>query len=89
MLTCDAGFCLEWAKLVIKAKIENSLAFISTVGGTYSYSPEETSGMVHSLRYLAQATSVGEAMGEYLVALGLVIIALQDRCYPEWIPAAS
>ena len=26
---------------------------------------------------------------EYLVALGLVIIALQDRCYPEWIPAAS
>lgn len=63
MLTCDAGFCLEWAKLVIKAKIENSLAFLSTVGGTYSYSPEETSGMVHSLRYLAQATSVGEAIG--------------------------
>ena len=27
--------------------------------------------------------------GEYLVALGLVLIALQDRCCPEWIPAAS
>ena len=27
--------------------------------------------------------------GEYLVALRLAIIALQDRCYPEWMQAAS
>ena len=27
--------------------------------------------------------------GEYLVALGLVVIALQDRGCPAWMPAAS
>lgn len=63
LLTCDEDFCLTWAKIIVGAKIKNSLAFLSSMNDVYGYSTDETSGMAHSLRCVAQASSVDEVLG--------------------------
>lgn len=63
LLTCNVDFCLTWAKLVVEAKIKNSLAFLASVSDVYAFSNVELSGMLHSLQQIVQASSVDEVMG--------------------------
>lgn len=63
LLTDDHDFCLTWAKIVIEAKIRNSLAVLRSAEDLYSFSPEELEGIDHSFRYLRKALTIDEAMG--------------------------
>ncbi len=63
LLTCNDEFCLNWTKLVIQSKINNSLELLSSVSDVYKFSEEELNGLSHSLRYVSQASTVDEALG--------------------------
>ncbi len=63
LLTCDAEFCLKWAKRIVETKIKNSLAFLESVDETYTFSSEEVKGLQHSLSHLSQASTADEVMG--------------------------
>ena len=63
LLTCDADFCLNWAKLTVEAKINNSLQFLASAGDIYVFSPAELNGLNHSLRNVRQASTVDEVLG--------------------------
>ena len=63
LLTCDADFCLNWAKTAVEAKINNSLQFLASMDDVYVFSEDELGGLHHSLRYLRQASTVDEVLG--------------------------
>ncbi len=63
LLTYDAEFCLNWAKLLIEAKINNSLHLLATANDIYTFSADELNGLHHSLRNLKQASTVDEVLG--------------------------
>ena len=62
-LTDDAGFCLGWARTIIEAKIQNSLAMLETVRGLCELTDEDTKGLRHSLDNLRYAESVDAVLG--------------------------
>lgn len=59
---CKVGIFAR-AKLIIEAKIKNSLSFLLSMGDVYAFSDEELKGMAHSLQCIDQASSVDEVMG--------------------------
>lgn len=59
---CKVGI-FAWAKLIIEAKIKNSLSLLLSMGDVYAFSDEELEGMAHSLQCIDQASSVDEVMG--------------------------
>ena len=63
LLTCSASFCLDWAKLVVQTKINNSLQLLLSANDVYSFSDIELNGLHHSLRYVKQASTVDEVLG--------------------------
>ncbi len=63
LLTGDDDFCLDWSKLVIRAKITNSLSLLSSLRDVYVFSDDELNGLRHSLRYVEQSSTVNEAIG--------------------------
>ncbi|WP_322153454.1 CRISPR-associated endonuclease Cas1 [Paratractidigestivibacter sp.] len=63
LLTCNDEFCLNWAKTVVEAKINNSLQFLASVGDLYVFSEDELGGLRHSEHYVRQASTVDEVLG--------------------------
>lgn len=59
---CKVGIFAR-AKLIIEAKIKNSLSFLLSMRDVYAFSDEELRGMAHSLQCIDQASSVDEVMG--------------------------
>lgn len=62
-LSDDPRFCLEWSKLIVKAKLWNSLSLLLSRPDVYSFDEEELRGLTHSLKYLDGADSVSQVMG--------------------------
>ncbi|MDO5334879.1 MAG: CRISPR-associated endonuclease Cas1 [Coriobacteriia bacterium] len=62
-LTENHQFCLCWSKIVVRAKILNSITLLETMKELCSFSPEELSGLFHSLEFLDDAASVDEVLG--------------------------
>jgi CRISPR-associated protein Cas1 len=63
LLTDDEGFCIDWSKRIVEAKIRNSLSFLESMRGLCELSEEDTRGMRHSLDNLHYAESVDMALG--------------------------
>ena len=63
LLTDNNDFCLMWAKLVVDAKINNSLTFLSSKKDLYEFSNEELNGMQHSLKNVKSAEDVDSVLG--------------------------
>lgn len=63
LLTDDESFCLVWSKLVVEAKLQNSLAFLLSMRDVYGFSDEELLGIRHSLKHIDAASSVEELLG--------------------------
>lgn len=59
---CKVGIFAR-AKVIIEAKIKNSLSFLLSMRDVYAFSDEELRGMAHSLQCIDQASSVDEVMG--------------------------
>ncbi|OUO91760.1 CRISPR-associated endonuclease Cas1 [Gordonibacter sp. An230] len=62
-LSDDPRFCLEWSKLIVRAKLWNSLSLLRSYPGIYSFDAEEVRGLTHSLEYLDGACDVSQVMG--------------------------
>lgn len=62
-LTDDEGFCLEWSKRIIAAKIRNSIALLTSMPEIYDFSADEMRGLLHSLASLASADTVDAVLG--------------------------
>lgn len=62
-LTDNQGFCLEWSKRIISAKIKNSICLLESASGTYDFSEVELKGLNHSLKSLEYADTVNSALG--------------------------
>lgn len=62
-LTDDEGFCVDWSRRVIDAKIRNSLTLLDSLRGHYDFAEEDMHGLLHSLVSLDQVDSVDRAIG--------------------------
>lgn len=62
-LTDNQDFRLAWSKVIIEAKIRNSLAFLQRGQDYYCFEESDLHGLQHSLASLSQADSVEVAMG--------------------------
>lgn len=81
LLTGNKEFCLSWAKLVVEAKIKNSLSFLASMEEIYDFTSDDIKGITHSLQYLKQADDIdvvfgleGNAAREYFSCLSKLVI---------------
>jgi CRISPR-associated protein Cas1 len=63
VLTDDGPFCLQWSKIVINAKVRNSLTFLESLRDVYDFAPDDLHGLRHSLDNLQYAETVDMAIG--------------------------
>ncbi len=63
MLTDDAGFCLEWSRRIIEAKIRNSISLLVAMGDVYDFTADDLAGLYHSLGSLKSAETVDMVLG--------------------------
>lgn len=63
LLTDDSNFCISWSRMIVAAKIMNSISFINSLREKYDFSSNDMYGMEHSLEFVQQAQSVEEIMG--------------------------
>lgn len=63
LLTDDTNFCLAWSKQIIRAKLLNSLAMLSSQPDVYSFTDDELHGLLHSFEYLDTADNVDMVLG--------------------------
>lgn len=62
-LTDDEGFCIEWARRIVGAKIRNSLTLLESVRGLCELTEEDARPLHHSLDSLRYAETVDMALG--------------------------
>lgn len=63
MLTDDAAFCLELAKTIVSAKIQNSLVLLKSMKDIYAFDSRELQGLTHSLSVLQSAENTNALLG--------------------------
>lgn len=63
LLTDDEAFCLEWSRIIVDAKLRNSLALLESMRDVYDFAEDDIYGLHHSLKALHSAESVDMVMG--------------------------
>lgn len=63
LLTDDDGFCLEWSRRIIQAKITNSIVLLESMRGLCDLAEEDIRGLRHSLDSLRYAETVDMVLG--------------------------
>ncbi len=62
-LTDNRQFCVEWSRLIVGAKIHNSIKLLASMRDVCSFSEEEVAGLRHSLQCVKDADSVEAILG--------------------------